>query len=272
MNFKRIQRIFLIAFIALDIFLTISYLKQNDMVESTTNTSQETSTSAILKSIRNDQINYGQLDKKTGTGFYLASPNDNQLDQDRKNLRYQTINYNNQQITATFATMIPIKDTKEPQKTLDSVMKDKKLIAHGSEYEYTAELSTKTQVVYVQKIYHKPVLSSQGQVRFNIKNGYVDGYTQGYLNQVTSLREEQTTISEERALIWLYQYRKIPSNSTVLWGELGYTKMLVVNGNTIYLPTWNFCIKNADSDTLVYRRVNAFTGAVVEGESNTLNN
>lgn len=60
MNFKRIEWIFVIAFIALDIFLLSVYVTQNDTIDQRTSSFSTTSTSgSILKSIKNDQISYG---------------------------------------------------------------------------------------------------------------------------------------------------------------------------------------------------------------------
>lgn len=66
MNFKRIELIFFIAFVALDIFLFISYSQKDDTVISTSNSTSEDSLSSVLKSIRDDQISYGRLSSKKG--------------------------------------------------------------------------------------------------------------------------------------------------------------------------------------------------------------
>ena len=59
MNFKRIEWIFVIAFIALDIFLLSVYVTQNDTIDQRTSSFSTTSTSgSVLKSIKNDQISY----------------------------------------------------------------------------------------------------------------------------------------------------------------------------------------------------------------------
>lgn len=267
MNFKRIEWIFLIAFIALDIFLVISYIKQNDIVQSTTNTALETSTSAILKNIRSEQISYGNLTTKTATGFYVASPDEDVLKKQIDKLHFQTDQYSNHRLIGTFSAMIEIKNHAKPQQTLDEIVVNKDLILYGNQYKYSSQLSTRNTIVYVQQICGKPVLSENGQIRFIIKDGWVTGYTQGYVAHPSELREQQTTISEERAVIWLYQYRKIPSNSKILWGELGYTNLLSVNNNIIYIPTWVFAIQNESSGTIQYRKVNAFNGVVIDNDS-----
>ncbi len=53
MNFKRIEWIFVIAFIALDIFLLSVYVTQNDTIDQRTSSFSTTSTSgSVLKSIK----------------------------------------------------------------------------------------------------------------------------------------------------------------------------------------------------------------------------
>ena len=55
MNFRRIEWIFFLAFIVLDIFLIFTYFQQNWSVVSIKNSNQGAN-ETIMKSIRNDQI------------------------------------------------------------------------------------------------------------------------------------------------------------------------------------------------------------------------
>lgn len=264
MNFKKIIWIFFLAFIVLDIFLVYSYVQQNDYVDSTTNTTSSDTGDSILKSIHNDQITTGKISKAKGAGYYIASANNDELRDKADQLNYVSWSYNSHRLTVNFATMIKLGADRE--KTLDDLVAKPSQVINGKEYRYAAGLSSKNTVVYTQMIHGQPVYSNAGQIRFTIKNGYVTGYTQGYLSKVQTLREKKETISQQRALMWLYQYNKLPSNSTVVWSALGYTKLLAVNNNTIYIPTWNFYIKNNSSGNYYYRRINAFTGTVMEEE------
>ena len=66
---------------------------------------------------------------------------------------------------------------KTASKTIDEFLKDNSIVIFGKEYTYNKDLSTKSVVVYTQMIYGGPVYSSDGQIRFEIKNSYVTGYT-----------------------------------------------------------------------------------------------
>lgn len=265
MNFKRIEWIFFIAFILLDGFLVYSYFQQGPVLDSNSYRTENTTVS-MLKSMRDDQINIGETSAKTGKGYYVSSSNNNNLKEKAGSLHYQNWNYNNNELSSTFATMIKI-NTDNPQKGLKSIVEDPNQIIYGKDYHYCKELSTKDTVVYAQYVHGKPVYDAAGQIRFHIKNGYVQGYTQGHLENIQTLRGSRKILSQKRALIWLYQYNKLPSNSTVKWSHLTYSKLLSVNGNTVYIPTWVFYIKNDTSGSTMYRRINAFTGAVMDEDN-----
>lgn len=265
MNFRKIIWIFFVAFIILDVFLVYSYVQQNDLVDSTTNTVTTNSVSSIMKSIHNDQITTDKLSSDTKQGYYVASSNDTKLRDKAAQLKYSDWTYSNHKLSVTFATLIKVSN-KNPQKVINSLLKDSSQVIYGKDYRYLRTLSSGSQVVYAQQVYRMPVYSSAGQIKFIIKNGYITSYTQSYLSNVQALREKKTIISQQRALIWLYQYNKIPSSSTVEWSALGYTKLLSVNNSTIYIPTWNFYIRNNSAESYYYRRINAFTGAVMEDQ------
>ncbi|KRN08654.1 two-component system regulatory protein YycI [Liquorilactobacillus mali] len=269
MNFKRIELIFFIAFIALDIFLFMSYSQKDDAVISTTKSTNENSLSSVLRSIKGDQITYGELSNKKGEGFYISSSTRNDLQGNISSLQNQTVSYQNHKIVGSFENPIKIKKTSKPQNTLDAIVSDKTKIVEGRKYKYNKSLSTKSTVVYTQLVHGTPVYMTNGQIRFNIRNGYVIGYSQGILDDVDIL-QEHPIISQERAVIWLYQYNKLMSNSSVEWVNLGYTRLLSVNNNIVYIPTWVIAVKSNSTGNVQYRRINAFSGAIMD-ESDSIN-
>ncbi len=271
MNFRKIQWIFVIAFIFLDLFLLTTYLRQSDAIALMTDKSDANTTTAILRNIKSDRIQYGHVSDEHSKGYYVAAPVDNSLRHETDKLHNQTTSFEDNILQATFTTPIKVGQTQQAaRKKLANLLADSSMILHGDKYSYNAHLSSKDVMVYTQKFYDRPVLFKGGQIRFNIHDGYVDSYSQGYIAKYNTLREEQVTLSQERALIWLYQYKKITSDSTVLWSQLGYSRLLKANGNRIYIPTWTFAVKNNVSGVVQYRRVNAFTGAIFNGDDNNI--
>ena len=133
MNFKRIEWIFLVAFIVLDFFLMTTYFHQDSIVESTTNTSTQDSTASLMKSLKNDQISHGKLSDKSQSGYYLAAPKDGFLREKATQLHYVTWSYSNHKLTASFITGIRLNLT-NPQNSLDSVVKDAAEVPMGKHY------------------------------------------------------------------------------------------------------------------------------------------
>ena len=67
----------------------------------------------------------------------------------------------------------------------------------------------------------------------------------------------------------LYTYSELPNNSKVILLKQVYTKLLTVKGNTIYIPTWLAAIENNTSKTVTLKRVNAFTGTIIQNNVTT---
>ncbi|KRL05829.1 two-component system regulatory protein YycI [Liquorilactobacillus oeni] len=264
MNFKRIELIFFIAFIVLDIFLFASYVQNDDILVSTTSPANEDTTTSIMKSIRDDQISYGDLSNKKNEGFYIASSQKDTLKEKAPVLQGLSWSYYDHKVTVAFENSVKIKDEKQPQETLNAVMKDSSKVIEGRQYTYNKSLSNKSVVVFTQMIKGYPVYTANGQVRFTIRNGYATGYTQGMLENVEFLHEKRPVISQKRAVIWLYQYNKLLSNSSVQWVRLGYTKLLSVNDSLVYIPTWTVAVKSNSTGNVQYRRINGFTGATMD--------
>lgn len=73
-------------------------------------------------------------------------------------------------------------------------------------------------------------------------------------------------------MIWLYQYNEIPNNTTVAWTNLGYTKLLSIDGDRVFIPTWIIAIRPQNSTQIQLKRINAFTGGIIKETDENLKN
>ncbi|CAH0416666.1 two-component system regulatory protein YycI [Periweissella fabaria] len=272
MDFKRIQWIFLLIFVAIDVFLGLQWYQgiQFDTVDTVGSTS-------VLKEMQGDDISFKRPSDKVGEGFYIAGQDGPEFTAHMENLRGLSTSYNSSTRTLT-AQLGDKKRFKlnfdNPQRTLDHFIRGSQNVLHGDEYVFSEELSQmdKHEIVYVQVVPSGKVYDSSGEVHFKLDDdGYVSGYTQTYVSQPKILREKTPTISEEKALTWLYQYNQIPNNTTVLWTKLAYTKLLDVNNTTVYVPTWFFGLRTNNSDNVRIKRINAFTGTIVKDTPQKVN-
>ena len=68
MNFRRIEWIFLLAFVVLDIFLGFMFVQTSSK---STQTTGDTATT-IIREMRADNISFKNPDTSEGTGYYIA--------------------------------------------------------------------------------------------------------------------------------------------------------------------------------------------------------
>ena len=272
MDFRRIEWLFLVAFIVIDIFLFAAF-QRDTSGETDTSSNRSSSDTTILKEMRADNISFKAPSKKSGEGYYISTSNDSSIKSNLTSLSNQTVRYQSDgTITSTFKTPITGVDTQHPDKTLDTVVSNSTLILNGTDYTYNAKLSSRNTVVYTQKVADGPIYSRYGEIRFSLTNaGTVTGYTQGYLANVSTLREKTETISERKALIWLYQYNQIPNNTKVVWTKLAYTRYFNLKNSSVYIPTWVIAVRSNSGNNagvLQLKHVNAFTGAILSNDSN----
>lgn len=89
MDFRRIEIIFLVVFLALDVFLLTSFHNSQQVISNST-----TGVNSTLTDMRKRNITFGKLDKKSGTAYYLGAQSSNDLANNESKLRDQEVNYN----------------------------------------------------------------------------------------------------------------------------------------------------------------------------------
>ncbi|MBB1078433.1 two-component system regulatory protein YycI [Limosilactobacillus sp. STM2_1] len=273
MNFKRIQWIFILAFLLFDIFVGSSLILETRF---TVSNGQPNRQSTVLKEMHNDSISYGDLSNKQQTGYYVAgkrSTDGGVLEQESGRLHNQNAHFSSGTLTSDFDK--PIKLSKDnPLHRVNRLLKNKKMVALGDNYRYNRELSDKNNIVYTQMLEGKPLISNDGQIRFHVNSDHeLTGYTQTYLQDVEILRQRSNTISQQRAVTWLYKHNQIPNNSRIRWASLSYAKLLntTTDDKAVYVPTWVVEIKTKNSGAIQQLEVNAFNSTVMKETPDSVN-
>lgn len=258
MNFRRIMLIFLVIFVFIDGFLFFSY-NRSTVGDSSANGNN------VLDEMRKDQISFSKPSSAVHEGYYFAASTSNDLRSKASSLQQQSYHFSGNDLISQFKQPITADNNGDLRKALDKTVANANMILHGDEYSYSRQLSNNEQMIYVQRVAKGPVYSKDAQLRFAVNDSHrVIGYSQSYLSGIDLLRERTKTISEERALTWLYQYNEIPNGTKVTWSNLAYTRLTDARGKQVYLPTWVFALKPNNSDTIVMKRVNAYTGEILK--------
>lgn len=261
MNFKRIQWIFVIAFAIFDIVLASYFLIGTHF---TAMVKQQGQQQLILKEMHNDEISFAELSTKQPMGYYISANRANsQLTNAAAKLDDQTVRLSNGTLISELD--VPFKvSVLNPERQLNDYIKNSRHVLYGSHYVYNKALSSSSTIVYTQMMEGRPVLGSEGQLRFKIgRNHKVYAYTQTYLNNIQVLRPRSVTISQQEAVTWLYKHNYIPNNSKIHCAKLGYTKTLLTKDQAVYVPTWYVEIKTKNSDDVQRLRVNAFNSTLM---------
>lgn len=271
MDFKRIKWIFLIVFIGINIFLSIEIIQTPELLSNTPKYNLKNS-NTLAKELQNNNIKVPKTNDKQAGGYYLAASTNNKwltqakshIDSDTVTLKQDT---SNKSLTAKLSSPISVsKNKNKALKEVENFKNNSEYVYHGDQYEYVAKLSNEQDYVFLQKTPYGLLYANRARLHISLKNNRIVSYYQRYTNRVFPVRERQTTISSQAAIRSLYTYSELPNNSKVLWIKFAYTKLIQVRGSVIFLPSWIAAIENDDNKSVTYKKVNAFTGAMINDQ------
>lgn len=270
MDFKRIEWIFLIVFIGINIFLGIE-LWQTPTLLSAGSTPTQTQTD-IKSETSADQITIPKVNDKQEDGYYLAAKTDNSwIKKATQQVKVQVENNSSENLIYVHLDK-PITLSKNKKEALRQVMRfkdDSQNVYQGKNYAYLSELSEGDDYIFNQKTKYGEFFAATARLHIIVKDNQIVSYSQSYVDDLNPVRERQNTISSKAAVDSLYTYSELPNNSKVILLKQVYTKLLTVKGNTIYIPTWLAAIENNTSKTVTLKRVNAFTGTIIQNNVTT---
>ena len=270
MDFKRIEWIFLIVFIGINIFLGIE-LWQTPTLLSAGSTPTQTQTD-IKSETSADQITIPKVNDKQEDGYYLAAKTDNSwIKKATQQVKVQVENNSSENLIYVHLDK-PITLSKNKKEALRQVMRfkdDSQNVYQGKNYAYLSELSERDDYIFNQKTKYGEFFAATARLHIIVKDNQIVSYSQSYVDDLNPVRERQNTISSKAAVDSLYTYNELPNNSKVILLKQVYTKLLTVKGNTIYIPTWLAAIENNTSKTVTLKRVNAFTGTIIQNNVTT---
>lgn len=263
MDFKRIETIFLVAFLSLNLFLGYTLFQGR---EAAVAANEDTLSYNLEKKFKEDSISYDKkISKDQGEGYYLSAVQTSLYAHEQNELRGQSYYQEGPILKSTFQAANQVVTQKNnADQTFREILDNKHQVTFG--IEYFPSTATGNKFLYSQVWEGIPFIDETAQLFFDTKeNGeelIVTGYEQAHLESIEALREKQDLISEYDALRTLYLNNKIPTDSTIVSRELGYTRIFTVRGKNVYIPAWFVTIETSKKNQQV-ERVNAFTNAIL---------
>lgn len=275
MDFKRIEAIFLVAFLCLDIFL-FSIYRQSQNEQTPINNS---STIKITQRLKEDKIKYeGKISSEHTDGYYLSATQTNlntELQNMKKTKKLENVDVLRSSVKDNLLSLTPEKDLSVNKKgqiptLIREILTNQKEIILGKDYRYQDEIHQQSDgyldVYACQKYEGIPINDITAQIKFTLKkndeNYRLEKIQQMHLSNLTALREKMPLVSEEDALTTLYINNKLSKNDEILWSKLAYTLVLQVRGKNVYVPAWFVSIRHEDKKEQV-EIVNAFRNRII---------
>lgn len=265
MDFRRIEIIFVITFIALNIFLLTTYLDKNynnfssDNSNTKVNIADEMAKSNIeLPTFQNEinKVPYVQADAND-----LLLKNYSKLNNQRGSIGENGFVYK-----STLSEPLQLTEEKEfVAKDIDKLIAfiESNQVLFGKEYQFFRYITKSQQVVFTQIANNIPIADGTSEVVFQLDNSKrVISYEQSYAGPVTVQGESRVLITDKNAVDILYQNNELSADTIIKKPTLSYYRTLNLEELSMYAPAWFIEIESS-TDTQV-KRVDAISGTVLK--------
>ena len=249
MDFKKIEWIFFVAFLGLNVFLFSSY---HDAVYQENNVIRSDQTESIQQRLASDDITYtGKISSESKQGYYLSA--------EQTNLSTSLANYRKAGKSGLLESGVFL-DGDVLTKSLSSSESEKNVIDPD-------KISSSLEDFLANKEYEGiPFNDDTAKIVLSLEkndNDYsITKYMQTHLSDIEQLREKTELYTEEEAINTLYINNKIPRGSKILWRQLAYSCILKVREKNVYVPVWHVAIETSDKVVQI-ESVNAFSNTIV---------
>lgn len=283
MDFKKIEWIFFVAFLGLNVFLFSSYHESINQEHTVIRSDQ---TESIKKRLANDDITYtGDFSSESKQGYYLSAEETElsqtlfkyRQDNNRGSLLESGVSINDNILTKTLSDSESESKVLDPNRiasSLNDFLDNEEDVLFGNEYIYMKNFSVlegdSPKITASQTYEGLPFYDDTAKLIFSLeKKGdeyRILKYTQTHLMNIEQLREKTELHTEEEAINTLYVNNKISRGSNILWRQLAYSRILKVREKNVYVPVWYVAIETPDK-TYQIETVNAFSNTIITNNS-----
>ncbi|BDR59834.1 two-component system regulatory protein YycI [Lactobacillus xylocopicola] len=267
MDRRRIEWLFFIVFLLIDLYLGIEIWRSPIKLSNTTGTTAI----SIRAEMRADGIDVPlHISHKQQSGYYLAAKNSDYLSRKTSSLTKVSAHYAKAENALTGTPKSPQLlngNHKKILEQLDDFKNDPTCVPYGKKFKYDPSTSSGNTYCYVQNSDYGQIYDNNAQLTINLRDNRIVDYKITYMGPINAVREPQLIISAWHAVKAMYTDSEIANNSRVIKVSLGYSKLTEVRGNTILLPTWLILVENKTTKNIMIKRVNAFTAQILQSSS-----
>ncbi|WP_069286474.1 two-component system regulatory protein YycI [Aerococcus urinaeequi] len=258
MNFKKVEVIFILAFLILDVFLINIFMNK---YVGASNQAIENQSLDIVTEFKANNIQYDEISDEVLRIPFIRSLNTTLSEEDVLAVTEdtQSVEVNGNQILGQINTPIQLEGV--TGETPAGELSDSALaslnqfinseIYQGNQYRFISYDKNAGRVTYMQETASGAVIADgTGEIVFKVNDDFaVYAYDQTIAGGTATQGEERTVISEQQALENAYLNNSIPDESTIVRSFLSYRVTLVLDEMTLYHPVWTLLIHTNEGTT-----------------------
>ncbi|MGM0125351.1 hypothetical protein IGI37_002749 [Enterococcus sp. AZ194] len=274
MDYRKIEWIFLIAFLGLNLFL-FSIYSESQNEESLI--SRYNQTESLEKRLANDNIRVSRnFSTKKNEGYYLSGEQTDMsqaIDQANEKANVKQFLESGVSITENTLTNNLRNDSyvneEKIEESLTEFLRKKDRVLFGDEYTYLKYFSSSNEgfqkLVAAQSFEGIPFYDETAKIEVTLEPSgellKISKYTQTHIEGIETLREKMDLYTEYDAVNTLYTNNRIPSGSKIKWSQLAYSRILKVREKNVYVPVWFIAIETNEK-ALQVESVNAISNTI----------
>ncbi|WP_423190356.1 two-component system regulatory protein YycI [Alkalibacterium sp. f15] len=272
MDFKKIENIFLITFLLLNVYLLVSYFNRNDIQQATSETGQVN----LIREMEQIGISIPTLQDEERDVFYVQADSNQLLEDNVDQLENQagSVAEDGSLYTSILSDPIEIEGNPDDGFTEGDYAKLEAFIINGSvlfggEYMYLRYDRSQNRFVYAQEVEGIPVADGTSEISlFYGSDGNIISYQQTYAGPMIPQGSTQVVITDRQAIEVLFQNNEISSNSTVGQPILTYYRTLHLEDLSMYGPVWYVPVMDASGEKVL--RVDALERTIISDPVTTV--
>lgn len=265
MDFKKIENIFLMTFMLLNIYLLISFLNRSDLQYASTAPDQVN----LMREMEQSGIDLPNLTEEDREVYYVQADRNNLLEENSDQLENQagSIAQDGSLYTSILSDPIEIEGNPDDGFTAaDYVVLDEFItsgaVLFGSEYTFLRYDNSENRFVYAQTVEGIPVADGTSEISlFYGSDGNIISYQQSYAGPMTTQGSPMEIITDRQAVEVLFQNNAISSNTTVRQPILSYQRTLHLEDLSMYGPIWYIPVIDAGGERVL--RVDAIERTII---------
>lgn len=246
MQWSQIKTIFILCFIALNIYLVIQYVEKREQIGANILEREE---STIEDQLKDDNIKYGELPEVDLEESFISVEQKEFSDEEiielgqLKNQRTSVV-INKRLIISQFDKPIAIAENQSKEKIQELF---EKTFLYSDEYMFWNWNREMNVLMFFQKELNRPVYFNQSGLVlvFLDENDETLFYAQTMLGEGESRRDHQSLIRPIDAIETLYDNHELFQDDEITKAEIGFhTRVPLDDGIQVFVPTWKITVNH----------------------------